>query len=280
MTASTSESTQPPSGANNWARQLRRHRLAAALLVLAGALLLAANLNVLPPDVQRVVAGGWPALLILAGAGLLLAGWPQVAAGPGFALERSDYTAGELTLDAGTADLRLSALEGNAHLAEGQLPTPRGPALTTVETVARLKMTPRLAVPLLPGRAWAVALAPDLPWRMELRSSLGDFDLDLQALNLAALELHSTIGDVALTLPAEGQAEVGISLGLGNLTLRVPETMAVKVKVTRGRLATLKPEARRFVELAPGEWATPLYAVSTERCTLTVSLGTGDLTLV
>lgn len=284
MTASTPQSHKPPAApVKGLPRQLRLHRLWAVGFVLVGALLLAANLQLLPPAAQRVVGWGWPALVLAAGLGvLLLAGRVRSTPDePTFTLAHAGQTAGELTLSSGTADVRLSALApGGEHLAVGQLPTPRGPALTTADGVAHLRMTPQLAVPLLPAPAWALDLTPEMPWVVRAQSSLGDLTLDLRDLPLTAAHLNSALGHVDLTLPARGQADLTAHLGLGNLTVRVPEGMAVKVKVSRGRLATLRPEARRFVELAPGEWATPLFAVSAARCTLTVHLWAGDLTLV
>ncbi len=282
MTASTPQSHKPPAPpAKALERQVRRHRLWALVFLLVGVVLLAANLNLLPPDAQRVVGWAWPGLVVLAGVWVLLAGRSRAeAAEPTFALDRAGYTAGELLVNTGAADLRVGALAAADHLALGQLPTPRGPALTTVENMVRLHLTPRLAVPLLAGQAWSIDLAPDLPWALRWQSSLGDLTLDLRGLTVTTAHLRSAVGQVDLTLPARGQADLHVRLGLGNLTVRVPEAMAVKVKVNRGRLATVRPDGRRFVELAPGEWATPLFAVSPARCTVTVYLWAGDLTLV
>lgn len=284
MTASTPQSHKPPAPpVNGLLRQVRLHRLWALFFVVVGGLLLAANLQLLPPAAQQVLGWGWPALLL--GAGLVWLGLAvrarPASADPNFTIERADYTAGEVLVSTGPADMQLRGLApGGDTLAAGQLPTPRGPVVTSAGGVAQLRMTPRLAVPLLPSPAWTLDLTPDLPWTIALQSSLGDLTLDLRDLTVTTAHLQSAMGHVDLTLPARGQAELSVRLGVGNLTVRVPEGMAVKVKVSRGRLATVQPEARRFVELAPGEWATPLFAVSAARCTLTVDLWAGDLTLV
>lgn len=282
MTASTPQSHKPPAlPAKALDRQLRLHRLWALFFLALGVLLLAANLNLLPPAAQRVLGWGWPALVLAAGVWVLLAGGPpRASADPTFTLERADYTAGEFAVSTGAADLQVQGLANAEHLALGQLPAPHGPAVTAEGGLVRLRMGPRLAVPLLPSPAWSLGLAPDLPWALHLQSSLGDLRLDLQALTLSTLQLRSALGHVDLTLPGQGQADLDLRLGLGDLTVRVPETMAVKIKVTRGRLATLRPDARRFVELAPGEWATPLFAISPARCTLTVHLWAGELTIM
>ncbi len=279
MTASTPQSNKPEAKA--LARQLRWHRWSALFFLALGGVLLAANLNLLPPAAQRVVGWGWPALVLVAGAWLLLAGGRGGASSePTFTLDRADYTAGELVVSTGQADLQVQALPNADHLAAGQLPAPSGPALKADAGRVQLRMTSRLAVPLLPSPPWSLGLAPDLPWALQVQSSLGDLGLDLRALTLSKVYLRSTFGHVDLTLPVLGQAELEVRLGLGDLTVHVPESMAVKIKVTRGRLATLRPEARRFVELAPGEWATPLFAISPARCTLVVHLWSGELTIL
>ncbi len=282
MTASPPQSPPPPAPpVKGLECQLRLHRLWALLFLMVGGLLLAANLNLLPPAAQRGVGWVWPGLVIVTGLWVLLTGRSRAdSARPTFALDRADYTSGALVVNTGSADLQIGALAAADHLALGQLPTPHGPVLTTAGRAVRLRMTPRLAVPLLAGRPWSIDLAPDLPWALQWQSSLGDMALDLHGLNLTTAYLRSAVGQVDLTLPAGGQADLQVRLGLGNLTVRVPETMAVKVKFNRGRLATVRPDGRRFVELAPGEWATPLFAVSPVRCTVTVYLWAGDLTLV
>jgi hypothetical protein len=279
MTQSTSQPHQPPSqGANGWLGQRRWHRLGALLFLALGGLLLAANLRLLSPAATNLVGWVWPLVVLAAGVWLVWAG--RAAPAANFSLERGDYTAGELGLSAGTADFELRALPAGGALAEGWLPAARGPEFAAEAGKVCLRMTPRLAVPGPTQDRWSMGLSPDLPWTLHLRSSLGNMALDLRDLPLTTLQAHSDLGHIDLTLPAHGQAEVGLRLGLGNLTLRVPEGMAVKVKISRGRLATLRPEARRFVELAPGEWATPLFAVSPARCTVTVTMWAGDLTLV
>lgn len=280
----TASNPIPPSAAEAPGRALRRYRLAALLFVALGLVVLAANLNLLAPAAQRVVAVVWPVVVIVAGVGLLLLGLtrPQAAAPP-FALERGDYAAGALAARAGTADVVVRAgagPEADTTLAAGSVPPLCGPWVSTRAGQATVRLNTSLATALLANDPWEVALAPGLPWELRWQSTLGDLTLDLRGLELSGARLISTLGNVDLTLPEAGQPEMDVRLSLGNLTVRVPETMAVRVKVSRGRLAQLRPEARRFVELAPGEWATPLFAVSPHRCTLTVALGAGDLILM
>jgi len=261
-------------------RLRRLHRLWAWAFVALGAVLLAANLDLLPEPAGQVGRLAWPAALVAAGLWLILTGGERRQAPPAFAVERGLASAAELAASTGTADLTVEAFAGATQLVVGQFPGLQGPQVTVGEAATRVALSPRLAAPLLPGRAWSAALAKGLPWTLDLSSSLGDFRLDLRELAVAAVRLRTTLGHVDLTLPAAGQCELDLRLSLGDVTLKVPTEMAVRIKVTAGPLATLQVESRRFVELAPGEWASPLFAVSPNRCTLALRLGAGELTLV
>lgn len=261
-------------------RQRRLHRLWAWAFVGLGAVLLAANLGLLPEPARQLVRLVWPAGVVAAGLWLILADRAPTGVVPAYAVERGEARAGELAAATGTADLQVQAFAGASQLVVGQFPAPRGPQVVVAEGATRVILAPRLAVPLLPGRCWAAALAKGIPWTLDLGSNLGDFTLDLRDLAVTGVKLRTTLGQVDLTLPAAGQAELDLRLALGDLIVRVPETMAVRVKVRSGSLATVRVDARRFIELAPGEWASPLFAVSADRCTLAVQLGAGELKLV
>jgi hypothetical protein len=222
----------------------------------------------------------WPAGLVAAGLWLILAAGNRPQAPPAFAVERGEASAAELAAATGTADLQVQAFAGASQLVVGQFPGLQGPQVSVGEAATRVELSPKFSAPLLPGRCWTAALAKGLPWTLALSSSVGDFALDLRELTIAAVRLRTTLGHVDLTLPAAGQCELDLRLALGDVTLRVPEETAVRIKVTAGPLATLRVESRRFVELAPGEWASPLFAVSPNRCTLAVRLGAGELKLV
>ena len=56
--------------------------------------------------------------------------------------------------------------------------------------------------------------------------------------------------------------------------------MAVRFKFKAGPLSEFQHDERRFVRLGPDEWATPLYAVAANRCTLSVRLWAGDFSLI
>jgi hypothetical protein len=227
-----------------------------------------------------VQLGQWvgPLLAVLAGLWLVTRA-PGTAVVPSYAIERADHQAATLIVAAGLSDVEVRGFSGASQLVTGQFPAAGGPGFSVRGPEARVELSPRQAMPLLPGQRWSAALAKGLPWTLNLRTWTGDLDVDLRDLAVTDLQLRSPLGDVSLQLPAAGQAALDLQLWAGDLHVRVPEGMAVKVKVRAGPLAAVRADERRFVQLALGEWASPLYAVSVNRCTLNVAVWAGDLNL-
>jgi hypothetical protein len=279
----TSEPAIPAAQAPAWrvfGRRLLPAGVAVFFIVLGGAML-ASNLGLLAPEVQRALNVAWPAGLVLAGLGLILAGdhfWAGELAG--FAVEKGEVEQADLVAAAGTADLHIEAATGTGELASGELPFPKKPKVDVRDHRTTLRLEPPWGLPELGGSRWSVALACGLPWRLNLRSSTGNLDLNLADLSLAELRLSSIFGDVDLSLPAAGGADLDLGLLFGDLTLRVPEGLGVKVKLQLGALADVAHDERRFIRLPSNEIGTPLYAVASKRCALTVRLGTGSLRLL
>ena len=259
-------------------RPARGRRLLALACIALGAAVLASNLGLLAPDPARVVATVWPAGLILGGLWIILARerlWPAELAS--FVVERGEAVHADLLLAAGITDLQIGALAGSGQLAMGETTLPTGPKVEAQDDRTTLRLEPRWRLLPLLGSRWSVALAGGLPWRLNLRSSTGNLDVDLRDLTVAEVRLRSTFGDVAVTLPVAGGADLDLGLVFGDLTVTVPEGLAVRVKLQMGPLANVEHDERRFTQLAPRELGTPLYAVAAERCTVSVWLGTGDL---
>ncbi len=258
-----------------WGRWLQRV-LAAALVVL-GVALLASELNLLPAEWAQPVALGGPAVVMAAGLGLVVwgwSGWRQPLAP--FAIERGAAECAELVAVTGGADLEVRAFGGSGQLAVGQFPSPRGPRVVARGATARVHLEPRLTTPYA-NNQWSVALAKTVPWAFDLRSGGGHFDLNLRDLSVASLRVHSAYGSVDLTLPAQCPAELRVRLALGDLAVCVPEGVEVKLWLIVGPLVGVDVDERRFINVAPNEWMTPLYTTTHQRCTLLVDMSAGDL---
>jgi hypothetical protein len=258
----------------------RGRRLAALGLIVLGLIILALNLGLLPAAAAQAAAVIWPAGVIALGVGWLVLGdriW-QGAPAP-FQVARGEAQDAELVVQAGLADLLVQGRSEPADLARGELPRSLRPQTTWREQHATLRLATLWGLPAVGRGRWAVALAADLPWRLDLGSSTGHLTLDLSGLTPQGVQVRSTFGDVDLTLPEAGGADLDLRLTFGDLTITVPDGLGVKVTVDSGALAEVVRDERRFIQLAPQEIGTPLYAVAVRRCTLVVRLGTGRLQL-
>jgi hypothetical protein len=263
--------------------------VAAVAMVALGGALLAANLGLLAPEAARLLNWWWPLALMAAGVLLIALGAERRAASSyAFVVEQQAVESADLLAASGTADLCLEAAGpatgGPAVLAEGEWPWADGPAVERTAHDASLRLERGWSPAAWRGLseqapAWHLQLARDVAWRLNLRTATGAAELDLAELAVAALKLRSTWGDARLTLPATVSSELDLGLTFGDLALQVPAGVEVKVRLKRGLLADLARDERRFIQLAPNEWGTPLYAAAARRCTVTVWLGVGSLSL-
>ncbi len=272
-----------PTGSTRAAlRQRRRYALWALIFIALGLALLVANLGLLAPGpVAR--AGAWQAALVIV-AGLAVAAFSRAAlnfAPPSFAFDREEYEAACLQVASFAADMRVGVFAGTTQLAVGQFSGEAGPGLQidAARGHARLVFDHRAATPFISGD-WSADLAKNLPWSFDLRSTLGHFTLNLRDLNVVGFRLRSLAGDADVTLPAVGQGEMDLHLTFGDLTLHLPEGMAIKIRVTRGPLADIQLDEKRFIRTGEAEWVTPYFSSSPNRFTFTLTLVTGDLTVI
>ena len=278
----TTTTTQPNTNVQpvlrpiDWGQWL--YRVLATALVVSGLGLLAGETNALAPEWARALALAGPVLVMAVGAGLVVWGWAGGRRSlPDFAVERGHAACGELVAVTGGADLQLRAFAGSSHLAVGQFPDADGPGVDMHGTAVRLTLAPRQTWPDLAAGTWNVAVAKGLPWELDLRSGGGHLELNLRDLMVPSLRLQSAYGNVALTLPAHGPADLRLRLALGDLNVTVPVGLEARLRLVSGPLVNVSVDERRFINVAPGEWMTPLYPTTTQRCTLLVDMSAGDL---
>lgn len=263
-----------------WDAERWSYRFVAVGVVVVGLALLTHELGVVPAELAGPVAMGGPVALMLAGAALMRWGWPaRPKAAPTFLVERGPAERAELLVETGSNDLTLSAFAGSSQLAVGEFPNLQGPQVETKGSVTCLKLESNRVVPYLAGAPWHLALARGLPWVIDLRASGGHLDLDLRDLAVAGLTVHSAYGRVDLTVPVQGTAELHLQLGLGDLAVTVPPGAEAKLRLEAGALVNVQVDERRFIQVAPHEWMTPLYPTTTHRCTVIAALSAGDVAI-
>ena len=284
------------------------------ILIVAGILVLAANLGWLAWGSLWNVLDLWPVLLIAIGADLLTGGrfrWIIVVltivvlalamtgrvpwlgtgsmSGPAEVHEVSipleDADRADIRLRVGVSELEVSA--GDDDLIEGTVRT--GPNETFTQEVDRQGDT---AVVVLAseqrgignirgniGRGWNLELAEDVPMDLAVSTGVGRSQLDLRELIVTDLRVDAGVGEVTATLPEprEGSYSASFDTGVGATTVRVPDDVPVRIAIDRGLGAVT---ARGGFESLGGDvYESPGYDDADERITITIDGGVGAITI-
>lgn len=240
------------------------------VLIALGLLFLLTNLGVLSPGVWDTLWRLWPFALIALGVEVLVGrrtrwgrlavlGVLAVAAGvgvwwtvwaPGVA-GLADHPVrvavptgtrqAELTLRSGVSQLDLRAGD-RGDLVSGQVQTARNERLTNESSqrgetaVVRVAVSGSSSVSFTGSNTprWTLALAPALPWTLDVATGVGRAALDLRDLRVADLTLAGGVGETTVTLPARGVTRADLRGGVGALTVRLPAGVAARVVARAG----------------------------------------------
>ncbi len=277
------------------------------LLIVAGVVLLAANLGWLSVGLLGRLLSLWPVVLIAVGADLLTGGRfrLQIAVvaviaaaiwaftGVGGTGERVEVAhpldgarSGQVTLRLGVGDVTIDADAPPGSLADGTIDTGRGETisqrLTRSGDVARLEIASQTTGPASMGpgdtRRWALSLSRAVPLDLRVHAGVGRNTLDLREATLTALSYAAGVGETTVTLPERGGYEGEFDLGVGATTVRIPEGVEARVTVRSGlgRVDVGGTFARD-----DDVYTTPGYASAApdERIELTVRGGVGAVTV-
>jgi len=201
----------------------RRSSRGAALVLIAGVVLVIASLTWAAVRASQLPAGGLEVL------GQNTQGAARISA----------------HIDFQTGQLQLSALGPSDHLMEGSAQD--GPSETVQQSYAvsagegRLVLAQHpdpLLAPFLSRRTdsaqWDVRLAQHLPLALEVDSSAGTLTLDLSKLQLTRLDLTSGLGPTVITFPAGQPAQARLHTGLGPVTLNLQAGLPVRLHIRSG----------------------------------------------
>lgn len=258
------------------------------LLVLAGLLLLLSNLGIIRVDVWSLF---WPLFLIGLGVWLLwgvLVSPEQIPVeeasiplqGAARATVRINHGAGQLRVGAGAAPGVL--LAGRFSGGVKQDSRLQGDLLD-VDLSVPTQVYPRLAVPWLwtgPRGLldWELALNPEVPLALEVRTGASSTRLDLSELNVTDLRLDTGASSTEVTLPAAaGHTRASVRSGAASTVVRIPEGVAARIQTSAG-LAEINV-AHRFQRVSAGTYESPDYAMAPNRVDLTVETGVGEVSI-
>lgn len=254
-----------------------------ALLVLAGALLLLDNLNLLSVRMWDLF---WPILLILLG------GWILINSRSSRRTYESEHL--QIPLEAaksvrlkvkhGAGRLRLSAGAGPANLAEGDFMGGLDLRMEDEGQEMDVEMSvPSRNFPTGPwfwGRSsldWDVKLTSEVPIRLDIRTGASEADINLASLQVSELRLSTGASSTRLALPdAAGFTRAKIEAGAASINVRVPSGVAARIH-TEGGLASISVDKSRFEALGSGYYQSTEFDSAENKVEINVSAGVGSV---
>jgi len=253
-----------------------------AVVILAGLILLAFNLDIIQFNVWKVL---FPAFIILLGLWFLL--------GP--TLFKTEYTTQELALPLqGAAEAQLTLAHGAGRLdvtgaaAPGQLlsGTFAGGVRHIVETLPGGGLKAKVEAPsdilfAFPwgfshrGLMWTVKLTDEVPLRLKVATGASETSLNLRDLRVTELKIETGASSTQVTLPANaGFTTVKVEAGAASLNLVVPQGVAARIHDKSG-LSTVKVDPTRFNRIG-GLYESPDYATAANRAEIFLESGLGS----
>jgi hypothetical protein len=220
-----------------------------------------------------LVLGGSLGLFVLLNSGLSASPKPRP-----FIFDRGTTRRGRLNISAGAIDFNVSAHAADMSeiLAGGQAAGGHTPRLRLEGGDATLSF-PRRPLPLAGEVVSDVTLSPNVPWSLELRSGLGEFDLDLFELNVPTLEVRCGWGDIRLVTPTAGVTSASVSTWLGDARVEIPAGVAARIDARRSRFAEIKVDEDRWQPDGNGAWASADFDTNPHRLTLNLVTTFGNI---
>jgi Domain of unknown function (DUF5668)/N-terminal domain of toast_rack, DUF2154 len=243
----------------------RRSSAGAALVIIAGVLLVAGALTWAALRAQQLPLGGDQRLA-------------QTVDGAARANVTINFRAGAL---------RLSALGPSDHLMEATVHNGPGDSVHQDYSVSsgagRLALEQQanaLFVPFLASRGslaqWDVLLARRLPLALDVNTGAGAATLDLTGLQLTSLSLSTGPGQTDVTFPAGQAAQASLRTGAGATTLNLPGDLALRLTV-HSTLTNVSVSSR--LARAGPVYTTPGFDPARPFLDLEVNAGLGSVTV-
>ncbi len=224
------------------------------------------------PALPGLLVGGGLAAL---GLNILLGGDLVAGPEPRAFTARGQVVRGHLEVAAGLADLNLEAGESDriAALCFG----PFGkPAFRAEEGVATLGLKNSL----LPNLArWQAALAGNVLWDVDARSSLGDLRFDLRDLRLETVRVRTLLGRIVITCPLRGYTRMDLWAAAGEIELAIPPGVGAQITLRQGGLASVAVENERLMALGTHRYVTADYDTAAAQVEVVIRSAAGDVIL-
>ncbi len=215
----------------------------------------------------------WPAILIVAGVGLLAGTMRRRPIetkiinvpldGATLARVRIDHGGGELRVGRATAGSS-TLCTGSAGGVEQRV-NRSGDRLDV-----SLKQTPGLWARSL-GEQFRVDFNPGVELELDLHTGATDTRLDLSGLLVNSLDLKTGASSTVITAPERGHTRASVEAGAASVEFRVPPNVAARITADTG-LAEVNIDIRRFLP-SGGGYESPDYSTSLNRLDLRIKGG-------
>lgn len=265
---------------------MRRSRLFWGLaLVVLGGLLLLRSLGIITWNVWLIF---WPAILILAGAWMLLG--PSVVKDEqktdslAIPLESAQEAVVDINHGAGT--LKIGAGAKATNLVEGTFVGGVEQRIDYSSDWASLTLSaPSNVIFGFPGTfgpeglRWDVRFNDRIPMDLRLHTGAGESRLDLSSLLVQKLSLETGASSTVITLPARaGMTDVEVRAGAASVVMRIPQGVAARIFMKSGLVST-KIDTNRF-PYNGSVYETPGYETSQNKVEIVVEAGVGSIEIL
>jgi hypothetical protein len=256
--------------------------LGALILIGLGVLFLLVNLGLIPPNAWRSVL---PALLILAGIGLILSrrrAGRQVPTvqesapldGASEAIVMLKHGAGLLTVHAAN-DPSLLFVGSFAGRIEKKVTREGGTAI--LELKGPMEVWDTSVVGSARGLTWDVALNATIPIELKYEGGAAETNMDLSQLWCKSVDINTGASSTDVILPApRGTLRVQVQSGAASVKLRLPPSAPAAI-IGSMSLGSLQIDSVRFPISSDGEHRSVDYDAADDRIQIRVEGGVGSV---
>lgn len=242
------------------------------LLFAAGLVIQVTGLVVVQPGVL------FGAGLITLALNILLGGDIIVGSGLQTFSARGQVVRSQLEVKAGLCDLSIGKGPDDrvALLRYGPMGQPQ---FSIDDGVGRLSLQQSVLKPNISH--WQTGLAANILWDVDVRSGLGDINLNLTDLRVEEVHASTSFGRIQVACPRRGYVHIQLSSGLGQVEVVLPEAnhVGVRLRIERGTLSSLtfKTAAGRLLDAGDNHYHTPDFEQSDAHVEIDIRSPIGDV---
>ena len=240
------------------------------LTLLAGSLAIMALAIPLPGGILLGIGVG------MLGLNMILAGEIATGPTPRSYTVRGPVVRGDVRVKAGLSNLVMGICPGD-RIANIQYGPFGEPAFEVRDGMAHLEL--KNSITRWNIATWQANIAGNVLWDVDVRSWLGDQELDLREARIERLEARTFAGHLKLICPIRGYVEIGMKSMLGKIDIQIPERVGARIRIKRGPMASLEIDTNRFLIQEPDHYTTMDFDTAETQVELYIQTRVGDIIL-